>query len=1072
MATLRELIVKISANSQSFQSEIQRASRMGADYYKTMENGGKRAAAATRESERALAQLNGQFSSIKASASGMAAMFVGAFATTELIRFADTWTMLNSRLKLASGSAEQFNANQKALMDISQRTGTSLEANTNMFSRMSQAMKQLGYSGADTAKVTELVATSLRLSGAGAGEAASVITQFGQAMASGVLRGDEFNSIMENGGRFAQALADGLGVTIGQLRAMAQAGQLTSDKIMPALLSQLGKVEKEGEAMGATVSASMQRVENAFLAWVGTSNDAVGASSALAGALDWAAKNINGLATAGGLLASIGIARTINSWSKSLSSAAGEIIKTRLAEVEVNAAQLEGAKVSVARARAAVFRAQQARAAAVGIGEQIVAERALRAAQGDLTNAMGARAGAAARLTESAGLMSRLGGSVLGVLGGWPGLIMAAGGAMYALHERTVEAHKDALGFSDSITDLNAKLKETSSIQLMANAAKGRESLGAMQEDLNKLDGQIRDVQGSLKGIDAMKAVSDAANPDSLNLNNLTTYNGLIRDQKEAEDKLYQLQAEREALASKFTATQNYVNDASKVAEEKAIAEASAVNALTGAYAMLNKTMGVNGNAKENFNFQKNPLIVSNAQNLTPQQQKALEESRRAKEMAGMNETQRSRATAEYSAKDLGLEGAAYSKYVQNMVEADATKRAVTASTKEHNKALREGAKEASAATKVDEDYKQKMKDISLEIDIQNVRLKDGQKAADLYAASHKDGKKWTDEQTKAYQAQSTKLEELTQKADEAIRISKLQEQAVKDLNEATKQFKQTTEGQKATRGASAQQKAYQDELNQLDRVYEKTDKSQKAQEAYNNSVKALKSKYDESAAAAADWSAGIASAYKDWIDSSSNYAQQAGDATKSALDGIVNNLTDALNNNKASWKDWGTSVLQSIEKILVNAALVQGLQALGGAMGSGSGVMGSIGSFLSGIGSAKGNVFAGGISGYSNSIVTRPTMFAFAKGAGLMGEAGPEAVMPLARTSNGRLGVATTGGAGGVVINSTVNVNGNSTSSQTSGSNDAIGRAYQKTIDQSISDGIRRELKPGGMIWQASQKR
>lgn len=63
MATLRELIIKISANSQSFQTEISRASRMGQDYYRTMQNGGRQAAAAARESEKALSDLTSGFAS-------------------------------------------------------------------------------------------------------------------------------------------------------------------------------------------------------------------------------------------------------------------------------------------------------------------------------------------------------------------------------------------------------------------------------------------------------------------------------------------------------------------------------------------------------------------------------------------------------------------------------------------------------------------------------------------------------------------------------------------------------------------------------------------------------------------------------------------------------------------------------------------------------------------------------------------------------------------------------------------------------------------------------------------------
>ncbi|HBX7977976.1 TPA: phage tail tape measure protein, partial [Klebsiella pneumoniae] len=80
MATLRELIIKVSANSQSFQTEIARASRMGADYYKTMQNGGRQAAASVRETRRSVAELTDQMESAKATALGLTGAFAGAFA--------------------------------------------------------------------------------------------------------------------------------------------------------------------------------------------------------------------------------------------------------------------------------------------------------------------------------------------------------------------------------------------------------------------------------------------------------------------------------------------------------------------------------------------------------------------------------------------------------------------------------------------------------------------------------------------------------------------------------------------------------------------------------------------------------------------------------------------------------------------------------------------------------------------------------------------------------------------------------------------------------------------------------
>ena len=161
MATLRELIIKISANSRSFQSEISRASRMGQDYYRTMQNGGRQSAAASREMRRALAEVTDQINTAKSSALNMAGAFAGAFATGHLISLADEWNSVNARLKQASQSSDDFQSSQRELMAISQRTGTAFSDNASLFARSAASMREYGYSSEEVLKVTEAISTGL-----------------------------------------------------------------------------------------------------------------------------------------------------------------------------------------------------------------------------------------------------------------------------------------------------------------------------------------------------------------------------------------------------------------------------------------------------------------------------------------------------------------------------------------------------------------------------------------------------------------------------------------------------------------------------------------------------------------------------------------------------------------------------------------------------------------------------------------------------------------------------------------------------------------------------------------------
>ena len=374
MATLRELIIKISANSQSFQSEISRASRMGQDYYRTMQNGNRQSAIAARESEKALSDLTDGF----ASAGKAAAAAGAAFATSKLVQIADEWNSINARLRQASSSTDDFTVSQRMLMEVSQRTGTAFSDNANLFSRAAASMREFGYSSDDVLKITEAVSTGLKLSGASSAEAGSVITQFSQALAQGVLRGEEFNAVNEAGDRVIRALAAGMGVARKDLKSMADQGKLTIDKVVPALISQLTTLQGEYSSLPQTVSGSVQKVANSFMAWVGGANQATGAtealsggldglagtldsltSSAVSGALNDVADNMSTITTVAGGLVGIGLAKYFGGIASSATSATSSLISAAKAEVSLAVAQDKAAQSAIAASRADVYRAQK-----------------------------------------------------------------------------------------------------------------------------------------------------------------------------------------------------------------------------------------------------------------------------------------------------------------------------------------------------------------------------------------------------------------------------------------------------------------------------------------------------------------------------------------------------------------------------------------------------------------------------------------------------------------------------------------------------------------------------------------
>ncbi|HAB4852371.1 TPA_asm: phage tail tape measure protein, partial [Salmonella enterica subsp. enterica serovar Livingstone] len=185
------------------------------------------------------------------------------------------------------------------------------------------------------------------------------------------------------------------------------------------------------------------------------------------------------------------------------------------------------------------------------------------------------------------------------------------------------------------------------------------------------------------------------------------------------------------------------------------------------------------------------------------------------------------------------------------------------------------------------------------------------------------------------------------------------------------------------------------------------------------------RSHYDELDRLQGNWLAGAQNGLANWVDTSSDYYTQVSDLVGNTLDGLVDNMADALSGNKADWASWANSVLNELQKVLLRAIMVNTLKSAGDSGWFGS-LGGMFGSSVAGAASAGGATPSGAYTGaasqlkfakggvmdspdlsrFRNGVVNSPTMFAFAKGAGLMGEAGPEAIMPLTRTADGNLGV------------------------------------------------------------------
>ncbi|EMQ3577784.1 tape measure protein [Escherichia coli] len=672
MATLRELIIKISANSRSFQSEISRASRMGQDYYRTMQNGGRQSAAASREMRRALAEVTDQINTAKSSALNMAGAFAGAFATGHLISLADEWSSVNARLKQATQSSDDFQASQRELMAISQRTGTAFSDNASLFARSAASMREYGYSSEEVLKVTEAISTGLKLSGASTAEASSVITQFSQALAQGVLRGEEFNAVNESGDRVIRALAAGMGVARKDLKAMADNGKLTADKVVPALISQLGALRDEYAAMPDTVSSSATKVENAFMAWVGGANEASGVTKTLSGVLNGLAGNIDTVATAAGALVAVGVARYFGNMASSAGSATAGLITAARNEVALAEAQLRGTQIATARARAAVYRAQQAVAATRGTERQAAAEAKLAAAQASLTRNIAARTAAQTTLNTVTSVGSRLLSGALGLVGGVPGLVMLGAAAWYTMYQNQEQARESARQYAATIDEIRQKTSAMSLPEASDNEEKTRQALeeqnrliSEQEVKIRGLKNQIADYQrwldeSSQSGSGAeiiLKGLAEATNQLAVEQSRLTQMQGKAQS---IQDVLAGLEERRVALIRQQAAEQNKVYQSLLV--------------MNGQHTEFNRLLGLGNELLQQRQGLVNvPLRLPQAP-LDDKQQGALNNSERELTLSRLKGEARERARLGYAADDLGFVGDAYQTarqtYINNALEA------------------------------------------------------------------------------------------------------------------------------------------------------------------------------------------------------------------------------------------------------------------------------------------------------------------------------------------------------------------------------------------------------------------
>lgn len=325
--------------------------------------------AGTAAVSRGFETLQAQLAAVR----NIAAVALGGSLTGSLLKSvsetADAVTNLQARIKLVTGEGEAFATAWAGVQQVAQNTNATLESTGTLFARIAQAGKDIGVSQREALALTETINSAIQLSGASATASDAAITQLIQGLQSGVLRGEEFNSVMEQAPRLAQALAVGLGVTTGELRAMAQAGALTSQTVIGALRGQAEAVRAEYATLPPTVGRAITQLSTAWSLYVAEASRASGASTTAAGAISALARNLDSVGT---VLVSVGKAAAgyaaLNLAKSFLDTAAAARVSTA-AKVADTAATVASTTATAANTAARVANS----AATVAAGEAAAA---------------------------------------------------------------------------------------------------------------------------------------------------------------------------------------------------------------------------------------------------------------------------------------------------------------------------------------------------------------------------------------------------------------------------------------------------------------------------------------------------------------------------------------------------------------------------------------------------------------------------------------------------------------------------------------------------------------------------
>lgn len=531
--------------------------------------------AGLNRTERSLSSIEGTMSSL----TGVAKALIAALSVQQVGAYAQAWQDLSNKLANAVRDSvppfETLADVTERVFDISQKTRSGLDATATLYARLERSTRSYGVSVEDITRLTTIINQGFVVSGSTAEEASNAIIQLAQGLASGALRGDEFNSVNEQGNRLMIALADSMNVSIGALRNMAAEGKLTTDVIVNGLLSQGDKIGQEFAKTTATISQSLEIANNNITKFFGENATVKTGVKIFSDSVISLSENLDVLSATLTIVAGVMGARYVGALTMATSAKISDIAASRqqvVAENQAAQAALVAANSAQRKALAdkeaalsSLALAQAEYNVAKGSAAEMLALDALIAAKTRATTvslalaeaetvqaAASARAATAARAASVGIGMAR---GALALIGGPAGAAMLAAGAIFYFWQKAQQAKEEAIAFADGLDKLNAAMNAMSNTQLRGAIADANNSIRAQKEAVADLQSEVDSLRDRYQNFTpAAQKVAESMGQGA----------DFARQQAEVSDDLARKTRDLEAAKDKLSRTEETASEATR----------------------------------------------------------------------------------------------------------------------------------------------------------------------------------------------------------------------------------------------------------------------------------------------------------------------------------------------------------------------------------------------------------------------------------------------------------------------------------------------------------------------------